>query len=229
MEAVFSEILPMAQESSQESSLGKRIGFWAAVCIPIALVLISIVVFFVRLQVDVSYIKSNFATSTQLDRLGIALELFANDVAAIHPEIKPERYQRLLSTSATPVLKIWPAEGEIRESANGVGIIPQQFGLETPVQAVLNGTVASARGSDIVIHWMPIEGSTGTTDPDVPIWSTIYRHVSDIYVTEGQKVKAGEVIGTFTCRAEPDECLLFSLKRDDDVVDALAFLPASLF
>ncbi len=224
MEAVFPEVLPVAKKAK---IWGRNLAVATGV-VAIASALIVVSSFFVRLAYDVSAIRKDMpklATKNQLDNFGNVLYLFINDVAELHSEIKPSRYQWLLSP--VPQAMVWPAEGQIREWADGIEIIPQRSTQEgTPVQSVWLGTVASARDQQVVLHWSPPEGSTSA--PDSPVWSGIYQNVSDISVEEGQTVKAGEVIGSFTCGEKPDECLHFSVKRDDYLVDARAFLPLSL-
>lgn len=67
----------------------------------------------------------------------------------------------------------------------GVDIADQ---LGTPIQSVMGGTVVEAGPASGFGQWVRVLQDDGTT--------AVYGHINDIYVQEGQRVNAGEVIAS---------------------------------
>ncbi|WP_280357317.1 M23 family metallopeptidase [Nocardia otitidiscaviarum] len=66
--------------------------------------------------------------------------------------------------------------------------------LGTPIHSALGGTVVEAGPADGFGLWVRVLQDDGTT--------AVYGHVNDIYVAEGQRVNAGDVIATVGNRGQ---------------------------
>lgn len=92
----------------------------------------------------------------------------------------------------------------------------------TPILAAQNGVIIySGREFKGYGKMIMIENGNG--------WATLYAHLDKFFVTEGQKVRRGEVIGAMgnTGRSTGSH-LHFEIRRQSGPIDPLPFLPAGV-
>jgi murein DD-endopeptidase MepM/ murein hydrolase activator NlpD len=130
----------------------------------------------------------------------VLLEL-ANDGASADPLIIVEALRDYFGKHRGPVLAaraaprlIWPATGPITSHYNAshpLGIDIGQW--EGPIVAATDGVVSFAGGDACCSYgiFVIIESSDGI--------GTLYGHLSSLNVTEGQRVRQGEVLGIVGC------------------------------
>lgn len=165
-------------------------------------------------------------------------ERFLNPPRSLRARIRAEQIAMARLWRAKPSERqwrgsfIWPLEGEIastfglRRIFNG-RLRSRHFGLDidgpagTPVKAIGQGTV-------VMVADRYYSGKTVVIDHGLRLFS-MYFHFSEIWVSEGQQVRQGEVIGTVgqTGRATGPH-LHLSLKLENVLFDPLALLEADL-
>lgn len=92
----------------------------------------------------------------------------------------------------------------------------------TPILAAQNGVIIyTGREFKGYGKMIMIENGNG--------WATLYAHLDKFFVTEGQKVRRGEVIGAMgnTGRSTGSH-LHFEIRRQSGPIDPLPFLPAGI-
>jgi murein DD-endopeptidase MepM/ murein hydrolase activator NlpD len=127
-------------------------------------------------------------------------------------------------TQAPPPPYIWPAQGPISNTMTAKHPLGIDIGLvsypDSPIKASKDGRVVFAGGAACCSYGLYVIVSHGDVD-------TVYAHLSQIIVAEGDEVKQGQTVGISGATGRSTaEHLHFEVRRGDERLDPMQFLPS---
>lgn len=183
---------------------------------------------FISTEREISEVSESFDLRIYADFDEVSVEIENLDYSVFEgeePHITTESHINKSSNPETDVNFVWPTEGGYicskmwsYKGHTGIDIMPES-GNKSEIFAAADGTVVEVKwGKTGYGYYMIIDHGNGV--------QTLYAHCSDMYVKQGQEVKAGEPIGKVGSTGNSTGTHLhFEIRIDGQYVDPEKYLP----
>lgn len=183
---------------------------------------------FISTEKEISEVSESFDLRIYADFDEVSVEIENLDYSVFEgeePHITTESHINKSSNPETDVNFVWPTEGGYicskmwsYKGHTGIDIMPET-GINGEIFAAADGTVVKVKRSNTGYGYhMIIDHGNGV--------HTLYAHCSDMYVKQGQEVKAGEPIGKVGSTGNSTGTHLhFEIRINGEYVDPEKYLP----
>lgn len=183
---------------------------------------------FISTEREISEVSESFDLRIYADFDEVSVEIENLDYSVFEgeePHITTESHINKSSNPETDVNFVWPTEGGYicakmwsYKGHTGIDIMPET-GINGEIFAAADGTVVKVKRSNTGYGYhMIIDHGNGV--------QTCYAHCSDMYVKQGQEVKAGEPIGKVGSTGNSTGTHLhFEIRINGEYVDPEKYLP----
>ena len=183
---------------------------------------------FISTEREISEVSESFDLRIYADFDEVSVEIENLDYSVFEgeePHITTESHINKSSNPETDVNFVWPTEGGYicskmwsYKGHTGIDIMPES-GNKSEIFAAADGTVVEVKwGKTGYGYYMIIDHGNGV--------QTLYAHCSDMYVKQGQEVKASEPIGKVGSTGNSTGTHLhFEIRIDGQYVDPEKYLP----